>query len=80
MFMTTSVEGAPTSYDVGASLDIQKKFIAGVKYRVDELTSFYGLLQVVDKLKRGVAYDFTISEVSLINDNGSTEFILKYQF
>ena len=80
MFMTRSVEGAPTSYDVGASLDIQKKFIAGVNYRVDELTSFYGLLQVVDKLKLGVAYDFTISEVSLINDNGSTEFILKYQF
>ena len=78
--MMRSVEGAPTSYDVGASLDIQKKFIAGVNYRVDELTSFYGLFQVVDKLKLGAAYDITSSDVNLVNDDGSLELILKYQF
>ena len=78
--MMRSVEGAPTSYDVGASLDIQKRFIAGVNYRVDELTSFYGLFQVVDKLKLGAAYDITSSDVNLVNDDGSLELILKYQF
>ena len=78
--MMRSVEGAPTSYDVGASLDIQKKFIAGMNYRVDELTSFYGLFQVVDKLKLGAAYDITSSDVNLVNDDGSLELILKYQF
>ena len=79
-FMMRSVEGAPTSYDVGASLDIQKKFLAGVNYRVDEMTSVYGLFQVIDKLKLGAAYDITTSDLNLVNDNGSLEFILKYQF
>lgn len=79
-FMMRTVEGAPTSYDVGASLDIHKKFIAGVNYRVDEATSVYGLFQVIDKLKLGAAYDVTSSDVNLVNDNGSLELILKYQF
>lgn len=78
--MMRIVEGAPTSYDVGASLDIQKKFIAGTNYRVDEMISLYGLFQVVDKLKLGAAYDITTSDVNLVNDDGSLELILKYQF
>ena len=79
-FMMRSVEGAPTSYDVGASLDIQEKFLAGANYRIDETTSIYGLFQIIDKLKLGAAYDITTSDVNLVNDNGSLEFILKYQF
>jgi len=79
-FMMRTVEGAPTSYDVGASLDIQKKFLAGTNYRVDEAISIYGLFQILDKLKLGAAYDITSSDVNLVNDNGSLEFILKYQF
>jgi len=78
--MLRTVEGAPTSYDVGASLEIQKKFIAGGNYRVDEAISIYGLFQVMNKLKLGAAYDITSSDVNLVNDNGSLEFILKYQF
>jgi type IX secretion system PorP/SprF family membrane protein len=78
--MMRSVEGAPTSYDVGASLDIQKKFIAGLNYRVDEMVAVYGLFQVIDKLKLGAAYDITTSDVNLVNDDGSLELILKYQF
>ena len=78
--MMRSVAGAPTSYDVGASLDIQKKFIAGANYRVDEMVAIYGLFQVIDKLKLGAAYDITTSDVNLVNDDGSLELILKYQF
>ncbi len=78
--MIRTVEGAPTSYDVGTSLDIQNKFQAGINFRVDEMTSFYLLLQVVDKLKLGAAYDMTTSDVNLVNDDGSLELILKYQF
>mgnify|MGYP001954591690 FL=1 len=78
--MMRTVEGAPTSYDVGASLDIQQRFIAGLNYRVDEMVAIYGLFQIVDKLKLGAAYDITTSDVNLINDDGSIEFILKYQF
>lgn len=78
--MMRSVKGAPTSYDVGASLDIQEKFMIGTNYRVDEMVAIYGLFQVVNKLKLGAAYDITTSDVNLVNDDGSLEFILKYQF
>jgi len=78
--MLRTVAGAPTSYDVGASLDIQEKFLAGVNYRVDEMVAIYGLFQVIDKLKLGAAYDITTSDVNLVNDDGSLELILKYQF
>jgi type IX secretion system PorP/SprF family membrane protein len=78
--MMRTVSGAPTSYDVGASLDIQEKFLAGVNYRVDEMVAIYGLFQIIDKLKLGAAYDITTSDVNLVNDDGSLEFILKYQF
>ena len=78
--MMRSVEGAPSSYDLGASLDIQEKFMAGVNYRVDELASIYGLFQVIDKLKLGAAYDVTTSDINTVNDSGSLELILKYQF
>ena len=78
-FMMRTVEGAPTSYDVGGSLDIQKKFMAGANVRLEETVSIYGLFQVVDKLRLGVAYDITTAS-ELVNDDGSIEFILKYLF
>ena len=78
--MMRSVEGAPTSYDVGASLDIRERFMVGSNYRVDEMLAVYGLFQIVDKLKLGASYDFTTSDVNLVNDSGSLELILKYQF
>ena len=78
--MMRTVQGAPTSYDIGASLDIQEKFLAGVNYRVDEMVAIYGLFQIVNKLKLGAAYDITTSDVNLVNDDGSLELILKYQF
>jgi type IX secretion system PorP/SprF family membrane protein len=78
--MLRTVAGAPTSYDVGASLDVQEKFLAGVNYRVDEMVAIYGLFQIIDKLKVGAAYDITTSDVNLVNDDGSLELILKYQF
>lgn len=77
--MMRTVEGAPTSYDVGASLEILKKFTAGTNYRVEEMVSVYGLFTVIDKLKLGAAYDIT-TRADLLNDDGSLELILKYQF
>jgi len=80
MFMMRSVEGAPNSYDIGASLDIQEKLIIGMNYRVEEMTSIYTLVQVANKLKLGAAYDTTNSDLYLVDERGSLEFILKYQF
>ncbi len=79
-FMMRTVEGAPSSYDVGASMDIGEKLLAGVNYRVDEMTAIYGLYQVLDNLRFGMAYDITTSDVNLVNDNGSLELILNYRF
>lgn len=79
-FMMRTVEGAPTSYDVGSSIEINKKIIAGANYRVEEMVSIYCLANVIDNLKLGVAYDMVTTDINLVNDNGSLEFILKYQF
>ena len=79
-FMMRTVEGAPTSYDMGASMEINKKFTAGANMRIDETASIYGLVQLIDKLKLGFAYDITTTDITNVNDNGSLEFILKYQF
>jgi len=44
------------------------------------MVAIYGLFQIIDKLKLGAAYDITTSDVNLVNDDGSLELILKYQF
>jgi len=80
MFMMRNVEGVPNSYDMGAAFDIHKKVIIGMNYRVKEMISSYTLLNVSDKLKFGVAYDVTMSDLYLVDQRGSIEFIFKYQF
>ncbi len=77
--MVRTVSGAPASYDVGSSLLIDDKLTAGVNYRVDEMYSVYGMFKFFDKIQLGISYDIT-DQASLINDDGSVEFILKYQF
>ena len=77
--MVRSVEGAPASYDLGATAELYKKFTVGANVRLDETLSIYSLINVVNKLKLGVGYDITTAS-ELINDDGSIEFILKYQF
>ena len=80
MFMMRNVEGVPNSYDMGAAFYIHKKVIIGMNYRVKEMISSYTLLDVSDKLKFGVAYDVTMSDLYLVDQRGSIEFIFKYQF
>lgn len=79
-FMMRTVKGAPTSYDAGASLDIRDAYTIGTNVRLEETTSIYGLIKVIEKLKLGLAYDISNTEIRNVNDNGSIEFILKYQF
>ena len=80
MFMMRNVEGAPNSFDMGATLDIQEKLIIGGNYRYEEMVSLYTLVKVANKLKLGAAYDITSSDFYLTKNGGSLEFILKYQF
>ena len=78
--MMRTVEGAPTSYDAGASLEMNQKFTVGTNIRVDETVSLYGLIKVVDKIKLGFAYDLATTDINSVNNSGSLELILKYQF
>lgn len=79
-FMLRDVEGAPASYDIGASLDYQEKYTFGMNYRISEMYSIYSLIQFIPNLKFGISYDITTADSGLINDDGSIEFMVKYQF
>lgn len=79
-FMIRHVNGAPNSYDISSTLKMYEKFSLGSNYRLDETVSIYSLIQVMNKLKFGVAYDFTVSDVNTVRDDNSLEFILKLQF
>jgi len=67
------------SYDIGASVEIQKKFTIGTNYRVDEMITFYGLFDVVENLRFGFSYDTITSSFGASNLNGSLDIILKYR-
>ena len=78
--MTRIVKRAPTSYDIGGYFDIRDKIIAGFNYRLDETNSFYSLLKVTEKLSFGFGYDVSTSELTIVNDNGTLEFMVNYIF
>ena len=79
-FMMRHVNGAPTSYDLSSTLKMYQKFSLGANVRLDEMTSIYSLIQVTNKLKFGMAYDFTTSDVDVVGADNSLELILKYKF
>lgn len=78
--MMRHVNGAPTSYDVSSTLKMYQKFSLGANYRLDEMFSVFSLVQVLNNLKFGVAYDFTTSDVDVVGADNSLELILKYKF
>jgi len=56
------------------------KYTIGANARLEETVSLYGLIRVIEKLRLGFAYDISTADATILNDNGSIEFILKYQF
>lgn len=68
------------TYDVGASLDYQEKLTFGTNYRIDEMVTLYGLIDVVESLRFGVSYDITTSNLSIFNSDGSLDLIIRYIF
>jgi type IX secretion system PorP/SprF family membrane protein len=77
--MYRSTEGAPSSIDLNATVK-HNQIEAGINYRIGEMYSIFTLFNVTDTIKLGAAYDFTISKLNEINDNGSIEILIKYQF
>lgn len=77
--MHRSTQGAPSSTDINATVEYNK-IQAGMNYRVDEMYSVFTLFNVMDNVRFGAAYDFTTSKVNQINNNGSIEMLIRYQF
>jgi len=77
--MYRNTDGAPSSTDLNATVTYNK-IQAGMNYRVDEMYSIFAMFNIIDNVKFGAAYDFTTSKINKINDNGSMEIMIKYQF
>jgi type IX secretion system PorP/SprF family membrane protein len=78
-FMYRSTEGAPSSTDINATVDYNN-IQAGMNYRVDEMYSIFTLFNIMDNLRFGAAYDLTTSKINQVNNNGSIEILIRYQF
>ena len=77
--MHRSTQGAPSSTDINATV-AYAKIEAGMNYRINEQYSVFTLFNIVNNVRFGAAYDFTTSKVNQVNDNGSLELLLRYQF
>ena len=77
--MHRSTQGAPSSTDINATV-AYNKIQAGMNYRVNELYSVFTLFDIVNNVRFGAAYDFTTSKINQVNNNGSLELLLRYQF
>jgi len=78
-FMHRSTQGAPSSTDISAMVDYNN-IQAGMNYRVDEMYSIFTLFEIMDNVRFGAAYDFTTSNINQVNNNGSIEMLIRYQF
>jgi type IX secretion system PorP/SprF family membrane protein len=79
------VANAPFSLDLNTSVMVQKRFTAGVSYRIGESNKFgdsvdfLGFVQANDKLGIGFSYDYTLSEIKNYS-NGTIEAVIRYDF
>jgi type IX secretion system PorP/SprF family membrane protein len=77
--MHRATQGAPSSTDINATITYNK-IQAGINHRVNEMYSVFTLFDIADNVRFGAAYDFIASEINQVNDNGSLELLLRYQF
>jgi len=68
------------TFDIGASVDLYKKFTIGTNYRTQEMFTLYALLNVINNIKIGFSYDTVTSDLDNFNTDGSFDVLLKYKF
>jgi len=78
-FMHRSTQGAPSSTDINATVDYNN-IKAGMNYRVNEMYSVFTVFDIMENVRFGAAYDFTTSKINQVNNNGSMEMLIQYQF
>ena len=77
--MYRSTQGAPSSTDINTTVTYNS-IQAGMNYRVDEMYSIFGMFNIFNNVKFGAAYDFTTSKINQLNDDGSIEVLIKFQW
>jgi type IX secretion system PorP/SprF family membrane protein len=77
--MYRNTEGAPPSTDINATVKYNT-IQAGMNYRIDEMYSIFTMFNIVENIQFGAAYDITTSKINQVNDNGSMEVMIKFQF
>lgn len=76
--MMRYVKGAPVSTDFTALLNIHDNFEVGAAYRTDKAVSGLVIVDVIDWLQFGYAYESSLrSEIQNVN-NGTHELLLKF--
>jgi type IX secretion system PorP/SprF family membrane protein len=76
--MFKGVSGAPLSVDLSANFLMYDRLEVGASYRLDDSLSALINFGVTKDFRIGYAYDYTISDLSNANTNGSHELILLY--
>ncbi|WP_191858865.1 PorP/SprF family type IX secretion system membrane protein [Hanstruepera ponticola] len=76
-FMTKAVSGAPISLDLTTNVLINNKLEFGVGYRFDDSVSALANFRIIEPLRIGYAYDYTLSNLGRFN-SGSHEIIILF--
>lgn len=76
-FMTKAVSGAPLSIDLTTNVLINNMFELGIGYRWDDSISGLVNFRIIENLRIGYAYDYTLSNLGRFN-SGSHEIIILF--
>jgi type IX secretion system PorP/SprF family membrane protein len=74
-----SVLGAPMAMDINANVILDDKLWLGLSYRSFDAISFLLDIQLKPQIKFGYSYDYSVTDLNLIN-SGSHEFMINYRF
>lgn len=71
--------GAPLSVDISSTFIYDEKFYLGANYRIDDAIGAFVDFQIVDALRVGYAYEYSVSDLQPYT-SGSHEILLIYEF
>lgn len=77
-FLIKETKGAPLSYDITGTAIYNEKLYLGLDYRINDAVGAFVEFQIIEPLRIGYAYDYTISDLHPYT-SGSHEIILIYE-